>query len=71
MKQQFFLARDKNGYLYLYMGKPIRGFRVFYGKYECGTYLKISAKKSYPEVTWDNSPVEVTLQLPPELCTLH
>lgn len=64
MEQTLQLARDKDGYLFLYKKKPFR----------CGTYFsdndgfqvyseRIPLKKHlYPNVTFENSPHEVKLE---------
>ena len=66
----FYVARDKNGTLYLYIGKPIRdntkflcnkGQSLFY----IGTTLSAFglSDKDYANLKWEDEPVEVFLNL--------
>ena len=66
----FYVARDKNGTLYLYIGKPIRdntkflcnkGQSLFY----TGTTLSAFGlnDKDYDNLKWEDEPVEVFLNL--------
>ena len=66
----FYVARDKNGTLYLYIGKPIRdntkflcnkGQSLFY----TGTTLSTFglSDKDYANLKWEDEPVEVFLNL--------
>ena len=66
----FYVARDKNGTLYLYIGKPIRdntkflcnkGQSLFY----TGTTLSAFGlnDKDYANLKWEDEPVEVFLNL--------
>lgn len=66
----FYVARDKNGILYLYIGKPIRdntkflcskGQSLFY----TGTTLSAFGlnDKDYANLKWEDEPVEVFLNL--------
>ena len=66
----FYVARDKNGTLYLYIGKPIRdntkflcnkGQSLFY----TGSTLSIFglSDKDYANLKWEDEPVEVFLNL--------
>lgn len=67
------IARDKNGYLYLYNNKPIRTKECtefennYNSEYEDSIdndygYIEINSKL-FPEVTWENSPQQVELRL--------
>lgn len=68
----FYVARDKNEDLWLYLGKPIRdkGGEVFVAKkYKCGisyscrfNHLKLNADK-YKNLKWEDSPIKVSLNL--------
>ena len=69
-KIHFYVARDKNGTLYLYIGKPIRdntkflcnkGQSLFY----TGTTLSAFGlnDKDYANLKWEDEPVEVFLNL--------
>ena len=66
----FYVARDKNGTLYLYIGKPIRdntkflcnkGQSLFY----TGTTLSTFglSDKDYANLKWEDEPIEVFLNL--------
>lgn len=59
---KFWIARDKNGHIEIFKEKPyvIRGCEwVSEGE----EYLCISSEDSFPEVTFENSPMEVELKL--------
>lgn len=56
---KMWMARDKSGDLYLYKSKPIVNEGIWYcreGLWSISNYL-------FPEVTFENSPVEVELKL--------
>lgn len=65
MEQTLWLARDKDGYLFLFKKKPFRCGTYFSDNYD-GFQLrseKIQLKKDlYPNVTFENSPHEVKLE---------
>ena len=54
--KSIWLARDKNGELWGYLDKPIRGEEIFkiYGE-DMGFSI---IDNLFPEITWENSPVE-------------
>ena len=52
------IARDKDGCLYIYTSKPKRGKRYF--EDTDGFYRSIQPGE-YPEVTWENSPKELVV----------
>ena len=57
-----FLARDKDGALSLFMEKPYcSAMGVWYAEWDSRNILL--HKNQYPEVTFENSPVEVELDL--------
>ena len=66
----FYVARDKNGTLALYLGKPFRGHTTFYVDYLnrvfCLTYnidhfgLKY---EDFDSLKWEDEPIEVFLNL--------
>ena len=65
---RFYVARDKNGELWLYMGKPIRGESTFVlcqekvGKYMgCDSDLKMCglSENDYKDLKWEDEPLEV------------
>ena len=66
----FYVASDKNGTLYLYLGKPIRVTCVFFPC--CHGAILISSEhfseyglneKDYNHLKWEDEPVEVFLNL--------
>ena len=66
----FYVARDKNGTLYLYIGKPIRdntkflcnkGQSLFYTGSTLSTFGL--SDKDYDNLKWEDEPVEVFLNL--------
>ena len=69
-KVHFYVARDKNGDLYLYMCKPVRGSREFLSCHY-GKSIKSSRHFSkyglnvddYAYLKWEDEPVEVFLNL--------
>ena len=67
----FYVARDKKGTLWLYMGKPVRCDAVFYGDpdklsfsltYHNFKYLGLN-ENDYTNLKWEDEPVEVFLNL--------
>ena len=71
-KVHFYVARDKNKSLWLYLGKPKRKystFSVFYGN--CGSFM-ISEynfknfglnKDDYANLKWEDEPLEVFINM--------
>lgn len=59
---KLWIARDKNGDLYLHDTKPHRDVDTFhsFGPYSKDIYLW---DDMFPSVTWENSPQEVELKL--------
>ena len=57
-----YIARDKDGELYLYTNKPIKGDYRFTCGYVYDDYITLNSD-DFPEVTFDNSPQEVELKL--------
>lgn len=55
------IARDKDGELFLYRVKPARHNYMFVELGNCG--MTRLADDEFPEVTWENSPVEVELKI--------
>ena len=69
-KVHFYVARDKNGDLWLYIGKPARGNTEFYAyslnKVFCLNYdlSRFGLKdKDFDSLKWEDEPVEVFLNL--------
>ena len=66
----FYVARDKNGELFLYMGKPFRGIERFH---ECQNGCIITGdnnfynfdlnKNDYSNLKWEDEPVEVFINI--------
>lgn len=54
------IARDKSGELYLYNNKPVREDETFSNT---TSWLQWLCPRTFPEVTWENSPVEVELKI--------
>lgn len=64
-KPIFYLARDKDGELWLYTKEPVRQTNVFL-RYDGTHNLNLRGTGldlSFPEVTWENSPKKVTLSI--------
>ena len=67
----FFVARDKDGGLYLYLGKPLRGSSGFYGNPDKSSSLLTRYnfkcfglnENDYKDLKWEDEPVEVFLNL--------
>ena len=70
-KVHFYVARDKNGELWLYIGKPIRADTKFIpserkGVFALTRYLFKSFglnKKDYANLKWEDEPVEVFINM--------
>lgn len=68
-KVHFFVARDIDGGLYLYLGKPIRGDGDFYGNNENAFTLTGKLKvfglneNDYKNLHWKDEPVEVFVNM--------
>lgn len=61
MELKGWLARDKDGSLRLFDDVPERDYEMFYAYF--GLFYFKPPKDSFPEVTWENSPVEVTIKI--------
>ena len=66
----FYVARDKNGSLWLYLGKPGRGINEFYGIYigsstiSCRDFKHFGLNKNdFVNLKWKDEPVEVFLNM--------
>lgn len=66
----FYVARDKNDELFLYMGKPFRGINKFH-PYQNGCIITSDDdlsnfglnKDDYVNLKWEDEPVEIFLNL--------
>lgn len=58
--KKFWIARDKDGRLYLYTLRPVRINEK--GYFRSNFELRIDSDL-FSEVTWENSPVEVELKI--------
>ena len=67
----FYVARDKNGSLWLYIGKPYRGIGKFFGNLKKGScticcndfeIFGINGN-DYKDLKWEDEPVEVFLNM--------
>jgi hypothetical protein len=59
---KLWIARDKDGELYLYPSKPRKGDYRFVCGYVYEDYINLNYDE-FPEVTFENSPVQVELKL--------
>lgn len=69
-KVHFYIARDRNGELLLYMGKPFRGINQFH---QCQNGCIITSeddfsnfglnKDDYASLKWENDPIEVFITI--------
>ena len=66
----FYVARDKNGELWLYIGKPIRGIAEFHGVMDKKMFALTRNLKSFglnkddfKDLKWEDEPVEVFLNM--------
>ena len=64
----FYVARDKNGELWLYIGKPFRGDTTFYTSYKvvclADDLSRFGLKyEDFDSLKWEDEPVEVFLNL--------
>ena len=70
-KVHFYVARDKNGELWLYIGKPYRSDTTFRGDLNKGvtglTHLNLRCfglnKDDYTHLKWEDEPVEVFINM--------
>lgn len=64
MKTKVWIARDKDGELYLYNNKPVLGYAgiSYYSQYKRDmlTYMKID-RDSHSEITFENSPQQIEI----------
>lgn len=63
-KVHFYIARDKDGELWLYMGKPFRGDYEFYPASMAGVFKDFGLNPDdFKNLKWEDEPVEVFLNL--------
>ena len=67
---KFYVARNKDCSLWIYIGKPTRGSRMFYQNDRCRilgklTYLYMLGldENDYANLKWEDEPVEVFLNM--------
>ena len=67
---KFYVARDKDCSLWIYIGKPTRGSRMFYQNDRCRilgklTYLYMLGldENDYANLKWKDEPVEVLVNM--------
>ena len=67
---KFYVARDKDCSLWIYIGKPTRGSRMFYQNDRCRilgklTYLYMLGldENDYANLRWEDEPLEVFLNM--------
>ena len=66
----FYVARDKDCSLWIYIGKPTRGSRMFYQNDNCGILGKLTDlymlgldEDDYANLKWEDEPVEVFVNM--------
>lgn len=67
----FYMARDKDGELYLYLGKPLRDYGEFIGDLTKGSIVLTGYhfnkfglnKNDYAKLKWEDDPVEVSINI--------
>ena len=70
-KVHFYMARDKDGELYLYLGKPVRKYTEFCGDLTRGSIVLTGYhfnkfglnKNDYAKLKWEDGPVEVFVNM--------
>ena len=67
-KIHFYVARDKNGDLWLYIGKPSRGDTEFYTSYKVVCLAEDLSRfglkyEDFDSLRWEDEPVEVFLNM--------
>ena len=67
----FYIARDKDGELYLYLGKPLRDYGEFIGDLTKGSIVLTGYhfnkfglnKNDYSNLKWEDEPIEVLINM--------
>lgn len=70
-KLHFYMARDKDGELYLYLGKPLRDYGEFIGDLTKGSIVLTGYhfnkfglnKNDYAKLKWEDDPIEVFVNM--------
>ena len=69
-KVHFYVARDMDGWLYLYLGKPLRGIAEFHGVAGKNIFVLTNNFKSFglnqddfKDFKWEDEPVEVFVNM--------
>ena len=69
-KVHFYVARDKNGNLWLYMGKPFKNDSQFYADSGKGVFILPLCifefylnENDYANLKWEDEPVEVFINM--------
>ena len=71
-KVHFYVARDKNGRLYLYFGKPERRSSYFFSPFEtCNSLIADESQfkdvglnlNDFKDIKWEDEPVEVFINM--------
>ena len=70
-KVHFYMARDDDGALYLFIGKPIRGKTAFFSDIDIGCLILTSCsfesfglnKSDYDSLKWEDEPLEVFINI--------
>ena len=70
-RAHFYVARDKDKTLYLYLGKPVRDYDEFHGYSSRGsiplTYYHFNKfglnKDDYAKLKWEDEPLEVFVNM--------
>ena len=67
---KFYVARDMDGRLYLYLGKPLKGIAEFHGVAGKNIFVLTNNFKSfglnendYKDLKWEDEPVEVFVNM--------
>ena len=73
-KVHFYVARDKNGNLWLYMGKPFKNDSQFYADSGKGVFILPLCifefylnENDYANIKWEDEPVEVFVNMEEKL----
>ena len=63
---EMYLARDKEGFLALYVSEPVKDEDVFFPDVDDDEWKEqyiVLDKELFPEVTFENSPVKVEIKI--------